>query len=83
MQSRQTCRVLFSAPQDKRLEELWERFSGRPGAAEGIAAALDAGFGRAAVAARLRALGLRRGVLTTGQVRAAMRELPACDAVNS
>ncbi len=55
--------------QDVRLTELFEKFCGRTGYLDAITAALDAGVGKAAVGARLKALGLKRGVLTGGQVR--------------
>ena len=56
--------------QDDRLTELWEECGGEKGAAERIAARLDvAGIGRTAVAARLKALGMKRGTLMPRQVR--------------
>jgi hypothetical protein len=57
-----------AAHQDRRLAELWEQHGGRPGNLDRIASALDAGVAKSAVAARLKALGLKRGVLTEGQV---------------
>jgi hypothetical protein len=61
--------AIFELRQDARLTALWEQYGGRPGHVDRIASALDAGVAKSAVAARLKALGLKRGVLTEGQVR--------------
>ena len=61
--------AIFECHQDRRLTALWEQHGGRPGHLDRIASALDAGVARAAIAARLKALGLKRGVLTEGQAR--------------
>ena len=72
-----TCR------QDARLTALWEQHGGRPGHLDRIASALDAGVTKSAVAARLKALGLKRGVLTEGQVRSSLFSGDWCDAVGT
>ncbi len=54
------------AAQDVKLKELWDDHGGASSAAAAIAA--DMGLPRSVVARRIKALGLKRGVLTEAQV---------------
>ena len=56
--------------QVEHLEELWEEHSMAPNAVQLVRDGLDGGaFSRASVARQLKAMGLKRGALTTRQVR--------------
>ncbi len=56
--------------QVKHLEELWEEHGAAPDAVQRVRDGLDGGaFSRTSVARQLKAMGLKRGALTTRQVR--------------
>ena len=50
------------------MEELWEEHGSAPNAVEAIREALDGEYSRASVVRQLKAMGLKRGALTTRQV---------------
>ena len=52
----------------KHMEELWEEHGVAPNAVEAVRDGLDGGFSRTSVARQLKAMGLKRGALTTRQV---------------
>jgi len=62
-----TTSVSLRTEQEAKLRAAWDEHGGAPGATAAIAAEL--GLKKAAVSRHLKALGLKRGVLTVTQVR--------------